>query len=252
VNRRPFVLVHGAWHAGWCWGRVASVLRERGHLVYAPTLPGLGPDGNRLDATHTDGVRALSAFVEERDLRDIVVVAHSWGGYPVCSALPAIADRVAHVIFWNALVPLDGESVLDTAPPEIAAHNVAVAAARGDNSIPLEWEQWRSNLMTEGSDELARLIFDLLTPQPLGTFAEKPDVRAFYELDLPRAYIHGLRDLALPPGEYGWSRHSSRARPDVYLELDIDHEALFTAPAELVRGILAADEELKRVGVPAS
>lgn len=79
---QTFVMVHGAWHGGWCWQRVAEVLRGRGHDVYTPTLTGLGERshllGQSIDLnTHVKDVRAV---LEYEDLHDVVLVGHSYGG----------------------------------------------------------------------------------------------------------------------------------------------------------------------------
>jgi pimeloyl-ACP methyl ester carboxylesterase len=115
--QRTFVLVHGAWHGGWCWCRVADLLEHRGHRVFAPTLTGLGershllsPDIN-LDTHIADVVNVL----KWEDLKDVVLVAHSYGGWPVSGAIEQTLDRIASVVYLDAFVPEDGQKSLDTA-----------------------------------------------------------------------------------------------------------------------------------------
>ncbi len=116
-GRRTFVLVHGAWHGGWCWRRVADLLERRGHAVFAPTLTGLGERSHLLSAdinldTH---IADIVNLVKWERLSDCVLVAHSYGGFPVTGALERIAERVAAVVYLDAFLPADGQRSLDVA-----------------------------------------------------------------------------------------------------------------------------------------
>src|SRR6266511_4363097 len=110
-----FVLVHGGFHGGWCWRRVAALLRAAGHEVYTPTLTGLGerahlatPDIG-LD-THIRDVLGVLAF---EDLRDVVLVGHSMAGMVVTGVAERAPDRLAHLVYLDASVPRDGECDLE-------------------------------------------------------------------------------------------------------------------------------------------
>jgi pimeloyl-ACP methyl ester carboxylesterase len=84
---KTFVLVHGSCHAGWTWRPVAEHIRSQGHRVHMPTLPGLGPCDERADVHLADMVD----YVEKRDLTEIVLVGHSWGGFPISGASARLA-----------------------------------------------------------------------------------------------------------------------------------------------------------------
>ena len=104
--RKTFVLIHGAWHGGWCWRRVADILEQQGHKVFTPTLTGLGERSHlmskdiNLDTHIADIVNA----VEWEDLKDICLVAHSYAGYPASGALERIGDRVSSIVWVDAVV----------------------------------------------------------------------------------------------------------------------------------------------------
>jgi pimeloyl-ACP methyl ester carboxylesterase len=110
--QRTFVLVHGAWHGGWCWRRVADLLEHRGHRVFTPTLTGLGERSHLMSAdinldTHiADVVNVL----KWEDLKDVVLVAHSYGGWPVSGAIEQTLDRIASVVYLDAFVPKTDKS----------------------------------------------------------------------------------------------------------------------------------------------
>ena len=126
VPAKPFVLVHGAWHGGWCWRHVRARLIAAGHEVYTPTLTGqgerhhlTGPDIT-LD-THIDDVARV---IEWEELDGVVLVGHSYGGYVVTGVADRLRGRLARVVYLDALIPTDGRAVSDASTPE------QVAAAR--------------------------------------------------------------------------------------------------------------------------
>lgn len=132
-----YVLVHGSWHGGWGWTAVAKHLTELGHKVYAPTLAGHGPDVERAGVTHQDCVETLVQYIEQRDLRNIILVGHSWGGNMLCGAAPRIADRLQRLIFWSAFVLNDGESLMDSLPPHYQALFRQLADSSSDYTVSL-------------------------------------------------------------------------------------------------------------------
>jgi pimeloyl-ACP methyl ester carboxylesterase len=115
--QKTFVLVHGAWHGGWCWRRVADLLEQHGHRVFTPTLTGLGERSHLMTAdinldTH---ITDVANVLKWEDLRNAVLVAHSYGGWPVSGAIEQTLDRIASVVYLDAFVPENGQKALDTA-----------------------------------------------------------------------------------------------------------------------------------------
>lgn len=159
-----FVLIHGAWHGGWCWSRLARLLRADGHQVFAPTLTGLGERSHLMsDAitleTHIKDITNVFAF---EDLNDAVLVAHSYGGWPASGALEQLEGRVASVVFVDAFLPENGQRGLDQNSPEsIKAINAALergeASRKGPNAAAFgvlpENQAW---------------VDAKMTPQPIG------------------------------------------------------------------------------------
>jgi pimeloyl-ACP methyl ester carboxylesterase len=235
-----FVLITGAWHGGWSWRPVATRLRAAGHRVFTPTMPGLDLGDDPRGVTLTDCVDAVVSVVEREDLHDVTLLGHSWGGYVVSGAAPRLARRLARTVFWSAFVPNDGESLMDAVPPSYAELFTAQAAASGDeNTVSLPFEVWAGAFMQDASEDAQRAVFGLLAPQPMGTFAEAPDQKPFFDLDVPTAYVLSVDDVALPPGEYGWSRFPERLGVTP-IETPGSHEANFTRPDELADAFLRA------------
>jgi len=118
-----YVLVHGGGHGGWCYQRVARLLRAEGHEVLTPTLTGLGERAHLLDDRvdldrHVTDVAAILRF---EDLRDVVLVGHSYGGMVITGTADREADRVGRLVYLDAATPVNGESLVDVAGPVINA-----------------------------------------------------------------------------------------------------------------------------------
>ena len=91
-----YVLVHGAWHGGWCWKRVAPALRAAGHEVYVPTLTGLGERAHlaRPEVDLELHIQDLVAMLEAEDLRQVTLVGHSYAGFVITGAAARAAAPV--------------------------------------------------------------------------------------------------------------------------------------------------------------
>ena len=128
-----FVLVHGAWHGGWCWQRVADRLRNGGHKVFTPTLTGLGERSHLLRTgidigTHiTDVVNVLKW---ER-LSDVVLCGHSYGGFVISGVAEQMASAIRSIVFLDAFVPNDGDTTQNLTSAAVQeAIRAALRAAR--------------------------------------------------------------------------------------------------------------------------
>ncbi|HEV2576141.1 MAG TPA: alpha/beta hydrolase [Acidobacteriaceae bacterium] len=112
---RTFVLVHGAWHGGWCWRRVADRLTAKGHYVVAPTLSGVG-ERSHLKAEDIDLTTHVEDVVGEmkwKDLDDVVLVGHSYGGMVITGVAEQMRERIAAIVYLDAFMPGDGQSLAD-------------------------------------------------------------------------------------------------------------------------------------------
>ena len=228
------MIVHGGWGGGWEWTAVARALRERGHDVFTPTLTGMGErahlGGPEVGlATHVEDVIAV---LELEDLHDVVLCGHSYGGMPVSGAADLASERIASVIYIDALVPSDGLSAFDLLPDEFAELARASAVELGDGwrvPIPpalLPPPGWATE------DDRARYIARLRA-QPLASFAERVRITGTLQ-PLPRAFIRctggdlgkdiggdPIAPLATLAQRDGWS----------YRELLAPHDPQLTDPA---------------------
>src|SRR5262249_58341101 len=115
-----YVLVHGAWHTGKELEAVAASIRAAGHEVFTPTIK-----GNRLgDPKHiglTEAIQSVLDYLHQQSLNDIVLVGHSYGGMIITGVADCIPQRVRRLVYWNALVPNNRESLTDMLPPHYVA-----------------------------------------------------------------------------------------------------------------------------------
>jgi pimeloyl-ACP methyl ester carboxylesterase len=166
-----FVLVHGAWHGGWCWRRVSDRLTAKGHYVIAPTLSGVGershlPPGPIDLSTQVDDV---VGEIKWKDLDGIVLVGHSYGG-----VAEQLRSRISAIVYLDAFLPADGQSLFDithTKPPSIPAIPSHPASYFHVNATDSPW------------------VDSKLTPHPTACFTEKLKVTGACQSVAEKVYI---------------------------------------------------------------
>ena len=239
---KTFVLIHGTWHGGWAWNAVARELSSSGHYPHAPTLAGHGPNTNRAGITHKDCVDSVSAYIRHHELKDIILLGHSFGGSVVQKVAEQLSDCIRSVVFLDALILADGQCVFDNLPPEYVAAFNDLASSSANNTMLIPWEIWRDNFMQDAPESVARSIWEQLTPEPNQVNLDKLDLKRFYSLGVPKSFISCRQDKALPEG-YFHPRMSSRLGHFKLLEMDGSHEVMFTRPVELAEKIVEASLE---------
>lgn len=132
-----FVLVHGAWHGGWCWQRVVARLAAAGHRVHAPTLTGVGERAHLLSSaitleTHVADVRGV---IEAEELQDVVLAVHSYAGMLGTAIADRMGERLRHLVYVDAVVPRPGESWSSTHARTTREARLAAAAASPDHAF---------------------------------------------------------------------------------------------------------------------
>ncbi|MDX3457224.1 alpha/beta fold hydrolase [Streptomyces sp. ME02-8801-2C] len=137
-HTKTYVLVHGAWHSGRVWDRVVPLLARAGHQVFAPSLTGHGEKEHLLtpDVDLDTHVGDVVALLDEWDLTDVVLVGHSYAGMVISGVADEVPDRIAHLVYVDAMVPSDGESALDVIPEKTQRLIDAAAASDAPWRIP--------------------------------------------------------------------------------------------------------------------
>lgn len=228
-----FVLIHGMWHGGWCWKKVAPLLRAAGHEVYTPTLTGLG---ERVHLRHAEvdlntHIQDVVNLFEYEDLREVILVGHSFGGTTASAVADKIPSRLAHLVNLDGPLPEDGKALKDLIgdywdflqknailPDDPWRVQPVADWTFGVSGADLEWMQSK------------------LTPHPLKGVTtpltlSNPAARA-----IPCTFIHCVEGLSSEEiaaekqkfTDIGWN----------YRVITTGHDAMITAPDELTRMLL--------------
>jgi len=241
---RPFVLLHGAWHGGWCWDRVAPLLRAAGHEVHTPTFTGLSERAHLLSPqvgleTHVEDVTRL---LDVLDLRDVVLVGHSYAGQVVTAVADRRPERVARRVYLDAFVGDDGEAARDLLPETVEHHWAESAAERGFGwLVPV-----RSLTVLGVTDEAdVAWLTPRLTPHPWRTYTDPLRLSGAVGA-VPAAFVECVSWMRV----FAAQAERARERGFEVRELATGHEAMVTAAPELAGHLLelAGAEPAARVG----
>jgi len=235
---KHFILIHGAWHGGWCWEGVIRILKKSGHTAEAPTMPGHSPGDDRSKVTFNSYVEKIIEVLK-RQPRPVILVGHSSAGFLLQSAASKVSDKIERLVFHNAFILPDGMAQFDVVPPEIAQAMIAAAKVSPDNSVPVNEDFVRNVLMAGETKELQDALVKRLTPQPLALFTTKVSTGAFNRLTIPRTVLFCKDDVSLPHGAY-LGMAQTLGKFDL-IEIPGGHETLFTKPEAVV-------QELIRIG----
>lgn len=241
---RDIVLVHGAWHGGWCWGPVRTILESAGYRVHTPTLPGLGERAAELDAgiglnTH---IADAERFVAKRGLTNFILVGHSYGGMVITGLADVLKDQIAHIVYLDAALPKDGESMISYGEPRPkAVIDAAEAAIRGMAPDGAAMAPFPAALLGIPADHpLHDWASDRLTPHPLKTWLDPITLRREGPAGLPRTYVHCV-EPALAQTQFPYIASQTAADPAWnYRELATGHDAMITDPQGVAHILLEA------------
>ena len=233
-----FVLVHGGWCGGWWMSKLARALRRRGAEVFAPTLTGLGEREHLATpevglSTHIQDVLGVLHF---EDLNDVVLVGHSYGGMVVTGVADRARDRIQRLIYFDAFVPKNGQSLYDISPPEVTQALSDLAEREGEGwrvPSPFSMEQFGVT-----DPELIAWNERGLVMHPLKAFTEAVALSP-EPLPFPVSYIF-CTEMAM--GLFDQFAASAKANGWDY------HDAPFTHAGPAVRPDASADMLMRVAG----
>lgn len=239
-----FVLVHGAFHGGWCWEPVATLLTEAGHTVVTPDLPGAGDDDTPLEevtlASATERVVQTLRSLEE----PAVLVGHSMGGVVITQAAAQAPELVSRLVYLTAFRPAHGESLLDlTGLPEGAGDGVQanITVAGAPPVATFDATKAQHVFHHDVPADTAQQATDRLDPQPLAVFATPVDLEGA-QLP-PQEYVICTEDRAIPPALQRLMAERSPARVH---KLPAGHSPFYSHTAEVVQVLLGETEETSK------
>lgn len=224
-ERTTYVLVHGAFHGGWAWQKLAEELRDGNAQVYTPTLTGLG------DRAHLAGpdvglgthIQDIVSLLEFEDLHDVVLVGHSYAGMVITGVAAAVPHRVARLVYFDAVVPESGQSFFEAIqysqpiPPDATTMEALPPQAFG---------------VTASAD--VAFVGPRLRAQPLATFLEPLSFNWAALSNIPKAYIHCTGEW-FARQEFLVFKAKAQQRNWTYFEIDGSHDAMVTDLDETYR-----------------
>ncbi|WP_030663588.1 alpha/beta hydrolase [Streptomyces rimosus] len=240
-----FLLIHGAWHSGQCWERVVPLLEQAGHRVLAPSLTGYGDKAHLLGPevgldTH---VADIAGLIADEELADVVLVGHSYAGLVISSVANQVPDRIAHLVYLDAMVPEDGETAVDVQPVTRKLIDLAASSRSGWRIPPLPEQPHPFGLFGVTDPVDVAWLRSMLSDQPVRCLQQpvrldNPAVHA-----IPRTHIHcvgatptGITRRPVPPAQPNGS-------PAQIWELPTGHDCMITMPAELTALLLKLDPQ---------
>jgi len=234
---RPIVLVHGAWHGGWCWAPVAQRLQAAGHRVFAPSLTGLADRAHLFGAqvTLATHVEDIVRLIEWEALDGCLLVGHSYGGNVISGVADRLRERIAHYVFLDAVVPPDDARTWRWADfnsdADRQARMVAIAGTGAGVALPAPPPEAFG--VTDPRQQA--WVREHTTPMPVGTYLGEIRLENGATSGLRRTYVAVTQPPYAPMqpvydrlrDDPGWS----------YLTIATGHDAMVIAP-ELLAGLL--------------
>ena len=237
-----FVLVHGAWHGGWCWWKVEPLLRGSGSSVYSPSLTGMGQRSHLagyMDAAAIDldlHIKDVKTLLESEGLERVILVGHAYAGMVMTGVAEVCPQRLAHLVYVNGVVPRDGEAMVDQLDivrgPDFTARVRAAIENREDFlPPPTTVEEIRRRWAITDTEDQSWML-PRLCPQTVASFAQSIRLRNSQAQGIPRSFIlssgSGFDPVAERAKRSGWG---------VY-QLDTGHDPMITKPREVAEILL--------------
>jgi pimeloyl-ACP methyl ester carboxylesterase len=223
----PFLVCHGAWSAGWAWKKMHPLMNAVGHRLVTPTYTGLGERAHLANPsidleTH---IRDILNVIKYEDLDDVVLIGHSYGGMVATGVADRARDRISQLIYLDAFVPKDGQSLLDLNEP--ARPRMLELAKSADG-----WRVPPNPTPPDTSAADVEWLTERRVDMPIKCFEMPLKLRAG-ELSLPRSYIYATR--IAPADSFG--PFAARAKSEAgwrYYEIDASHAPNVSAPQALM------------------
>jgi pimeloyl-ACP methyl ester carboxylesterase len=225
---KTFVLVHGAWHGSWCWSRVRKALQSQGHSVFTPTLTGVGERVHLLtpQVNLTTHVLDVVNLLKWEDLSDVVLCGHSYGGAVISGVADLVPTKISALVYLDAFVLEDGESVHDTLPKEHSQMQKELAREHGEG-----WKVPPIPAVAFNVNEADREWVDRqCTAHPIACFQERLKLSGA-GASISEVHFIQATDYADSP----FAAYASRARSKGWRvsEVACGHDVMLDRPEEL-------------------
>lgn len=232
-----FILIHGAWHGGWCWEQVAPLLMAGGHQVLAPDLPGMGADTSEFGSDPLCKWADFVADLASKAEAPVILVGHSRGGLVISEVAERVPDRIDKLVYLTAFLLEEGQSLVEFAGryPHVGP-GAMIRPAADPSCLEIDLEPALPIFYGRASAASARAAAKRLTPEPMAALTTPVKISAERFGRVARVYIEATDDLVI---SLEMQREMQAALPcERVVTLDSDHSPFYSAPSELARALL--------------
>lgn len=227
-----YLLIHGAWHGGWCWRKVVPLLEAKGHKALAPDLPGHGddrtPPASVTLQSYTDRICEIAAA----QTGPVILAGHSMGGIAITQAAENCPEKIRALVYVCAFLPRNGDALVTWASQDSGSMvNPTTTEPRADGTVNFKVQDSREAFYGNCSDEDVQFAQSRLVAQPGALLGAAIETTAERWGRVPRYYIECLRDRAITLKLQRGMQESSRCRQT--FSIDTDHSPFFSAPGQL-------------------
>lgn len=234
---KTYLLLHGAMRGAWLWNKIIPLMEKGGAKTIAYDLPGHGTrSSERAGVNMSFYISDVLSFIKKNNLRDLLLVGHSMSGIIISRIAEEIPELIRHLVYLAAVVPADGDALIDLLTKDRQKVLRGLAGKTDELFGPID--SLRAGYFTDQTGEEQDFYLRQLTPQPFAAFQEKISLKRFYSLRIPKAYIMGLRDKALPPE---LTRGFAKRLGTKPIEIDAGHDMMVVKPEEVATALLSID-----------
>jgi len=227
-----YLLIHGAWHGGWCWRKVVPLLEARGHTVLAPDLPGHGEDKTPTATITLKSYVDRTCQIAEAQAEPVVLLGHSMGGVVITQAAENCSDKIASLVYVCAFLPRNGDSLMTWASQDKGSKvNPSTLVPLADGVVGFKPESTHEAFYENCPEEDEAFAKSRLVAQSTAVFGVPVVTTAERWGRIPRYYIECVRDRAITSGlQQEMQKHSPCRRT---FSIETDHSPFFSAPEQL-------------------
>ena len=228
-----YLLIHGAWHGGWCWRKVVPLLEAQGHRALAPDLPGHGDDKTPVPAVTLKSYADRICEIVSAQTEPVILAGHSMGGIAITQAAENCPNQIGALVYVCAFLPRNGDSLMTWALQDRESMvNPSTTDPRADGTIGFKAEHSREAFYGNCTDGDVAFAQSRLVPQSGAPFGTPVETTAERWGRIPRYYIECARDRAITLKLQREMQKQSPCRQT--FSIDTDHSPFFSAPEQLV------------------
>ncbi len=232
-----YVLIHGAWHGGWCWNKVTPLLEAAGHTVVTPDLPGLGNDSTPPADINIDVYTQHVCKLIDAQSEPVILLGHSMGGLPISQAAERRPDSIKVLVYVTAMLLKNGQSTFDVVADDQDSQVLPNIVPSADGvTATMRPEAVKDVFYADCNDADVERARSLFKPQPMVVMSEPIALSDENFGRVPRVYIECLQDKALTPALQKRMYEASPCRS--VIAMDASHSPFFSMPEELVGHLL--------------